>query len=249
MYSYKTMNYTFCQDDISAFAAKFEAQKIAFAPLAFQAVRALRDFNILRAVSDAGEKGLSREEAALSADISLYGAGVLLEIALGLGVVKLSDNKTGDERFVLGKIGFFLLEDEMTCVNFDFVNDICYKGDFELTESIKKGKPEGLNGFGSWPTIYDALAFLPDTARKSWFNFDHFYSGIAFHDALPIVFADPKPRRLLDIGGNTAKWALACCEYDREVHVTVADLPGQTAVAKKKCGRRRFCGSYFGISL
>jgi hypothetical protein len=50
--------------DLRALDAKFEAQKIAFAPLAFQAVRSLRDLNILQALSDSGEKGLSREEAA-----------------------------------------------------------------------------------------------------------------------------------------------------------------------------------------
>ena len=231
------MDYAVYRNDIPALEAKFEAQKIAFAPLTFQAVRALRDLNILRLVSDAGDRGLSREEAAESAGISLYGAGVLLEIALGLGVVKLADEQrdtlAGAERFVLGKTGFFLLEDAMTDTTFNFVNDICYKGAFELTESIKKGKPLGLEVFGSWPTIYNALAVLPEPAKKHWFNFDHFYSDIAFPDALPIVFADPKPRRLLDIGGNTAKWALKCCAYDKEVHVTVADLPGQTDAAEK----------------
>jgi hypothetical protein len=300
------------QKDISAINAKFEAQKIAFAPLAFQAVRALRDLNILRLLSDAGDRGLSREEAAKTAGISPYGAGVLLEMALGLGVVKLaagpvagpardgpSESAAGPvvepvggpgesaakpaepapgepavepapdgpgesaagpvaklaggpgesaapggpadrERFVLGKTGWFLLEDEMTGVNFDFVNDICYKGAFELIESIKTGGPQGLETFGSWPTIYDALAFLPERAKKSWFEFDHFYSGIAFSGALPVVFADPRPRRLLDIGGNTAKWAVQCCTYDNAVQVTVADLPGQTAMAEKNAAAAGF---------
>ena len=239
------MDTAFYKKDISALAAKFEAQKIAFAPLAFQAVRAMRELHILKAVSEAREKGLSREEPARSAGISLYGAGVLLEIALGLGLVKLARNEKDEangepERFILGKTGFFLLEDELTSVNFDFVNDICYKGAFELTESIRKEKPLGLNVFGSWPTIYDALAFLPDAAKKSWFNFDHFYSDIAFPGALAAVFADPRPRRILDIGGNTAKWAVKCCEYDREVHVTVADLPGQTALAEKNAADAGF---------
>jgi len=234
------MDDTCYRKDVSALAAKFEAQKIAFAPLTFQAVRALRDLKILRAVADAENRGLSREEAAKVAGISSYGAGVLLEMALGLGVVKLAGDTGEDERFVLGKTGWFLLEDEMTAVNFDFVNDICYKGAFELIESIKTGTPQGLKSFGSWPTIYDALASLPEQAKKSWFGFDHFYSGIAFPEALSTVFADPKPRRLLDIGGNTAKWAVLCCAYDATVQVTVADLPGQTAVAEKNAAAAGF---------
>jgi ubiquinone/menaquinone biosynthesis C-methylase UbiE len=229
--------------DIRALDAKFEAQKIAFAPLTFQAVRALRDLKILEALSDAGDKGLSREEAADGAGISVYGAAVLLEMALGLGVVKLAAADT--ERFVLGKTGWFLLEDELTNVNFNFVNDICYKGAFELGQSVKTGRPRGLDVFGSWSTIYEALSSLPEKPKKSWFDFDHFYSDIAFPEALPIVFGESstesiKPRRLLDIGGNTAKWAIQCCRRDSAVQVTVVDLPGQTAVAEKNAAAAGF---------
>jgi hypothetical protein len=235
--------------DISAVAAKYEAQKIAFAPLAFQAVRALRELGLLRAVSDAGDRGLTREEAARSAGVSVYGAGTLLEMAAALGVVRPAagapdcpeaDPDTGKdagktERFTLGKTGWFLLEDRMTAVNFDFVNDVCYRGAFDLTRSVKTGRPEGLKVFGDWSTIYEGLASLPEDAKKSWFAFDHFYSDIAFPEALPIVFpaGSPGPRRILDIGGNTARWALLCCRHDPAVRVTVADLPGQTAEAER----------------
>jgi hypothetical protein len=244
----------YTKDSIRAVDAKFEAQKIAFAPLAFQAVRALRELGILRALSVAGEGGLSREEAAAGADISVYGAGVLLEMALGLGVVKFApagqrppaaggeepEPPERAERFVLAKTGWFLLEDEMTAVNFNFVNDICYKGAFSLVDSVRSGRPEGLKVFGeNWSTIYEALASLPEGPKKSWFAFDHFYSDIAFPEALPPVFAR-KPRRLLDIGGNTAKWALQCCRYDPDVAVTVADLPGQAAVAEKAAAAAGF---------
>jgi hypothetical protein len=126
-----------------------------------------------------------------------------------------------------------LLEDELTRVNFDFVNDICYKGAWDLGASVKSGRPEGLKVFGSqWSTIYEALSSLPEEDKKSWFAFDHFYSDIAFPEALPIVFAS-RPRHIVDIGGNTAKWALACCRYDPDVCVTIVDLPGQTAVAEQ----------------
>ena len=48
------------------------------------------------------------------------------------------------------------------------------------------------------------LAQLPDQVQKSWFEFDHYYSDNAFPEVLPIVFAN-KPKRLLDVGGNTGK--------------------------------------------
>jgi hypothetical protein len=231
-------NYT--EDKLHAVEAKFEAQKIAFAPLTFQAVRALLELGILRNISDAGDAGLSREEAAEQAGVSVYGVGVLVEIALGMNVLKLHPDTDREERFVLGKIGWFLLEDDMTRVNFNFINDICYKGAYDLSESIRSGKPRGLAGFGEeWNTIYEALSSLPHDARKSWFDFDHFYSDIAFPEALPIVFASAV-HRLFDIGGNTAKWAIGCCAYDPKVEVTIIDLPGQTAEAEKNAAAAGF---------
>jgi hypothetical protein len=223
------MQESYYQDKISAIQAKFEAQKISFSPLVFQAVRALLELGILRKISDTGEKGLDREEISSQTGISTYGAGVLVEIALGLGILKLLPDT---ERFILGKIGWFLLEDSMTRVNFNFVNDICYQGAYNMTKSIQSGKPCGLSVFGEWQTIYEALSSLPPAAKKSWFDFDHFYSDIAFPEALPIVFASPV-KKLFDIGGNTAKWAIACCSYSSDVEVTIIDLPGQTDAARK----------------
>ena len=221
-----------------AIDAKTKAQEIAFAPLAFQTVLALRNLGMLKSINDAGDAGLPAEAVAEKAGVSLYGAKVLLEFALGMGVVKLVP-EVREERYVLSKTGWFLLEDDMTRVNMDFVNDICYKGAFNLTESVKNGRPEGLSVFGKWTTIYEALSTLPEQAKKSWFAFDHFYSDIAFPEALPIVFAQ-KPKKILDIGGNTAKWSICCCKYDPDVKVTIVDLPGQTAVARENAAKAGF---------
>ena len=218
-------------DKIRAIDAKTRAQEIAFAPLSFQTVLALRDLGMLKSISDSGEAGLTAGEIADKADVSVYGAKVLLEFALGMGVLKLVP-EIREEKYLLSKTGWFLLEDDMTRVNMDFVNDICYKGAFHLIDSIRSGKPEGLSVFGNWTTIYEALSSLPEKAKKSWFAFDHFYSDIAFPEALPIVFAR-KPRWMLDIGGNTAKWSMACCKYNPNIKVTIVDLPGQTAVAEE----------------
>ena len=271
----ENFNDSYSKDKIRAVDAKYEAQKIAFAPLAFQAARALLELGILKAISDSGEKGLSFGETAEAAGISVYGAKVLLEIALGMNLVKVPlspgsgqpSGKPGseDDRFVLGKIGWFLLEDEMTRVNFNFVNDVCYKGAYELTRSVKTGKPAGLEIFGvgeelspcgpaegagsegtgsknpGWATIYEALSSLPAQVKESWFAFDHFYSDIGFEEALPIVFSS-NPKKIIDIGGNTAKWAVRCCRYDPQVEVIIVDLPGQTAMAEKEIALAGFSG-------
>lgn len=232
----------FKNDNIRAVDAKTRAQEIAFAPMTFQAIRAMLELGILQMIEDAGDRGISGKELAEKSKISLYGVNVLCEMALGMEVIKLSQDSIFEknERYVIGKIGWMLLEDELTKANFWFTNDICYQGAWDLLESIKNDKPAGLKVFGDkWTTIYEALSSLPERAKKSWFDFDHFYSDIAFPDALPIVFAK-KPELLVDIGGNTAKWAIACCRYNSSVHVTIMDLPGQTAVAEKNAAKEGF---------
>ena len=229
----------FAEDKISAIDAKFEAQKIAFAPLCFQAVRALLELGIMQAISDSGDAGISVQDLCDKTKISEYGIKVLSEMAVGMNVLKLK-NEAGTEKLFLGKVGWFLLEDNLTKVNFNFTNDICYKGAFDMIDSVKNRKPAGLKVFGDqWTTIYEALSTLPDREKKSWFDFDHFYSDIAFPQALPIVYAQ-KPKLLFDIGGNTAKWAIASCKFDPDVHVKIIDLPGQTAVAEKNAAAAGF---------
>lgn len=225
------MDRFYLNDSIRAVDAKFEAQKIAFAPYAFQAARALRDFGILEAVSGAKEQGATVAAIVERLSLSEYAVATLLEFGLSMGLVKLRDEQE-PFHYVLGKVGFFLLGDQMTRVNMDFCHDVCYQGAFSLEESLKSGKPEGLKVFGQWKTIYEGLASLPPKVRESWFAFDHYYSDIAFPDALPIVFRN-KPAQLFDIGGNTAKWALTCFRYDPAVKVTIIDLPGQVADAQR----------------
>jgi hypothetical protein len=240
MRGFTTENYT--KDTIKAVDAKFEALKIAFAPLTFQAVKALLELGLLKIISDSGDKGIGCEKAAEQAQISLYGAKVLLEIALGMNIVKILPCPSGEERFVLGKTGWFLLEDEMTKATLNFVNDICYKGAFELTRSVKTGKPLGLEVFGrEGKTIYEVLSSLPEKEKESWFTYDHFYSDIGFEEAIPIVFSH-NPKKIIDIGGNTAKWAIRCCRHDPRVEVLIVDLPGQTAVAEQKSAQAGFSG-------
>ena len=80
----------FKTDSLRAIDAKFEAQKIAFSPLTFQAVRALLELGLLRAVEQAGDGGISAADLAEQTAVSPYGVAVLCEMALGMGVLKLA---------------------------------------------------------------------------------------------------------------------------------------------------------------
>ena len=233
----------FKNDNIRAVDAKFEANKIAFAPLAFQAIKTMINLGILQAIEAADDEGISRKDLSEKTNVSEYGVGVLCEMALGMNVIKLTEDSVSDpktEKYKLGKVGWMLLEDDLCKVNFWFTNDICYEGAWDLEKSIVNGKPEGLKVFGDqWTTVYEALSTLPEKAKKSWFDFDHFYSDIAFPEALPIVFSK-NPKTILDIGGNTGKWSITCCKYNPDVKMTICDLPGQTAVAEKNAAEAGF---------
>ena len=155
---------------LSALDAKFEAQKIAFAPLTFQATVAMLDLKILDAVDDSGIEGITLPDISKKIDISSYGVGVLLDMGLSMGIFWVEEG-----RYILDKIGHFLLNDPLTRANLNFSKDVCYRGSEYITASIQTGKPEGLKTFGDWKTIYPWLSQLPKTVKKSWFDFDHFY--------------------------------------------------------------------------
>jgi len=218
------MSYDFGNDKKSAYQAQFDAQKLAFAPIMFQAARSLRNLGILETIKKHSE-GLSIEEVAEKLNLSVYGVKVLLEAGLSLELVYARNHK-----FFITKTGWFLLTDDLTNVNMNFTHDVNYLGFFKLEESIKNEKPEGLKVFGEWETVYEALSQLPEPVRKSWFGFDHYYSDESFPLVLPILF-ESNPKRIMDVGGNTGKFSIKCAQYNPDVHVTILDLPGQLADA------------------
>lgn len=222
-----TARYNYHQDNMSAFDAITEAQKIAFAPMLFQAAVNLRDSGILSLLDKNKKLGITRAELTNQCDLNDYAVGVLLDMGLSGQILYHIDG-----RYFIGKVGHYLLHDPMTRVNMDFTQDVCYQGLFHLKESLQQSKPAGLKVFGEWPTIYPALSQLPEPAKQSWFAFDHYYSDGAFSAALPYIFA-LTPTMLYDVGGNTGKWAIRCCQHDEQVAVTIIDLPQQIALAEK----------------
>jgi ubiquinone/menaquinone biosynthesis C-methylase UbiE len=196
------------------------AQAIAFGPLIFQAARVLRNSGILALLGDHPD-GYEDVEVAKLTSMSVYSARILLEAGLVAGMLELEDN-----RYRVTVVGRIIQRDRMTRINMDFVHDVCYRGGFHLEEALRDGEPAGLRELGDWATIYEGLCECSDQVRKSWFAFEHYYSDISFRRALPEVFRH-KPRTLLDVGGNTGRWAVQCCKYDPDVRVTIMDLQGQ----------------------
>ncbi|EEW0866910.1 methyltransferase [Escherichia coli] len=222
------------QDTLSTLDAITEAQRIAFAPMLFQAALCLRNAGILDYLDQQGKQGAPLNAITEQTVLNEYAVSVLLDMGLSGRIITCKEGN-----YYLAKIGHYLLHDTMTRVNMDFTQDVCYQGLFFLADSLNEGKPSGLKVFGDWPTIYPALSQLPDAARASWFAFDHYYSDGAFNAALPYVFAN-NPTTLYDVGGNTGKWALRCCKYNENIAVTLLDLPQQIVLAKENIANAGF---------
>ncbi len=238
----------YTKEQLSAVEAQRRAEFIAWGPAVFQSQRLMIKLGLFDMLRDCGDEGLTRAEIAERTGLSDYAAKCLLEASLCIGSV-LVDADNG--RYTLSKTGWFLLNDPATRVNIDFNHDVNYEGWFHLEEALLEGRPAGLRHFGPWPTVYEGLSQLPEQVQKSWFGFDHFYSDSSFPEALEIVFGKYGVKSLYDVGGNTGKWALRCVDHDKEVEVTVLDLPQQIEMmrenTKGKPGAERIKG--YGINL
>ena len=222
--------------NIKAIDALEEAHRMAFAPFIFQTVVSLRKLGIFDLIFEKRKKGgISKEAIAETLQLSVYGVGVLLEMAESSNMVTQDENG----QFKLTTIGYFLAYNETVSVNINFAHDVCYKGMYHLDEAIKTGKPEGLKELGNWKTIYEGLSQLTPIQQKSWFDFDHHYSDDIFAEALKIVFKKDR-KAVFDIGANTGKFTIQCCKHNPSVNMTMVDLPGQLNVALKNVEQEGF---------
>lgn len=241
----------YTKETLSAYEAQRMAEFVAWSPVVFQVSRLMLKYGILDLLRDHRD-GLTLAElqqllAETAHPLSSYALKILLEGSLSIGTV-LIDDKTN--KFRLSKMGYFLLTDPATRANVDFNHDVNYRGLFHLDEALEQGKPAGLKTLGNWVTIYEGLSQLDAQVQKSWFSFDHFYSDHSFSTALETVFRN-SPKQLMDVGGNTGRFALRCVDYNPKVEVTIVDLPGQIGMMQKNIvghtGAERIHG--FGTNL
>lgn len=225
---FKSESDRYTQEQLSAREAQRQAEFIAWGPIIFQVSRLMVKLGILDLLRDS-LAGLTIEELQEKTQLSRYALKILLEASLSAGTVLID---TATDRYSISKTGWFLLNDPATRANIDFNHDVNYRGMFYLEEALREGKPAGLKTLGDWPTIYEGLSQLPPEVQKSWFGFDHFYSDHSFDTALGIIFGK-HPLHLMDVGGNTGRFALRCVEHDKEVNVTIVDLPGQIGMMQK----------------
>lgn len=217
-------------DTLTALQAQRHALEIVFGPMLFQVAWVMRRIGVLDLLADPTcPEGLTLQEICAALGRERYPLQVLVEAGLSGGILIRGPGGPGEvERYRLTKAGHLLAQDATTGVLMDFVQEVCYLGMAELGRAMETGEPAGLKRLGDWPTIYAALDALPATMREAWYRYDHYFSDCTFAAALGTVFATA-PRTLLDVGGNTGRWALRCVAHDPRVEVAVLDLPHQAA--------------------
>ena len=248
MHLFPSLEKQFSKEQYTARDAQQLAYLIAFGPSIFQTARLMLKYGIFAMLEQQGD-GMTADEIMHQTNLSEYAVKCLMEASLTMGTV-LIDPAT--DKYTLSKVGWFLLNDDLLRVDIDFNHDVNYEGWFVLDKALEEGRPAGLEHFGNWATIYEALSQLPPQVQKSWFGFDHFYSDNSFDHALEIIFnhcGDVK--KLLDVGGNTGRFALRVVDYNAEAQVTICDLPQQLELMRKavagQAGAERISG--YGMNL
>ncbi len=241
----KAKKETFFKDrEYHAFTALEKAHFLSFAPYAFQASVLLRDYGILNKLESKPEGSSFSDLKKEFSQISEYGIRILIEAGIGIGLLYEENNK-----YFITKTGSFFLNDRMVVVNTNFMQDVCYQGAYKLKESIEKGIPAGLPYLGNWKTVYEGLSKLNEQQKKSWFEFDHYYSDFVFPEVMKIIFDnDKRPLKILDIGANTGKFSSHCLQYDSQVEMYLLDLPGQLEMADENMKSQGFEGRYHLIA-
>lgn len=189
------------------------AQKLVFAPLAFQAISTAIELGILEFLD---KKSSTVSEIMSGLNLDEYVVKTLLQVTEANKITKKTD-----EKYSLTRLGKMFLYDDMTKANFNYVKDVCYLGASELTSSFLQKSPMGLKKFvGDFPTIYPALTVLPEKMKKSWYEFDHLYSDNCFEFVLSIIGENYSS--IYDIGGNTGNFEKLCLKNNFDI--TMLDL-------------------------
>lgn len=246
MHLFERLKYAFTKEPYNVRQAQEMAHIYSWGPVIFQVSRLMIKYEILEMLNEHSE-GLTQEEIAAKTGLSVYSVKCLMEASLTTHIV-LIDPQT--DRYRIAKTGWFLLRDEMIRADINFNHDVNYEGWYMLDNALVESYPAGLKHFGEWSTIYEGLSSLPESVQRSWFGFDHYYSDHSFNEALSIIDAN-KTRTLLDVGGNTGRFAMRCVAANPTIEVTICDLPQQIILmceaTKDKKGSDRIHG--IGMNL
>ena len=224
MQLFENIKKVFSREPYNAQQAQEMAHLYSWGPVIFQVCRLMIKYGILDLLHDHRE-GLTQDEIARATGLSDYAAKCLLEASLTTHIVLINPDT---DKYTLAKTGWFLLRDQMIRADIDFNHDVNYEG----------------------------LSSLPEHVQKSWFGFDHYYSDHSFDEALDIIDKrqktkdkSPQPLHLLDVGGNTGRFAMRCVEANPSIEVTICDLPQQISLMQQATAGKPGAERIHGVGI
>jgi hypothetical protein len=193
------------------------------APFAFQGALAARDLGLLAAVRTPA----TADQLVHATGLPATSVAVLLEACLACELVA----EVAPASWTLTTVGTVWLGDPQVVRDADFTHTVCWHGLADLPAALRAAAPVGLRRFGPWPTIYAGLTQLAPEVRRAWSAYDHGHSDSAFPAAIAQL-RRTAPATVLDVGGNTGRFAVALLGADPQVRVTILDHPGQVSEAQ-----------------
>ena len=215
--------------------AQSAAHRLATAPFAFQAARAARELGLLSAVGAAGAAGATADGLAERTRLPETSVAVLLDACLAAELMV----EPTPGRWRLTAVGEVWLRDQHVVRDAEFTHAVCWLGLADLTASLREGAPVGLRHLGPWATVYEGLSELPPGVREAWFAYDHGHSDAAF-DAAIALLREAAPRRVLDVGGNTGRFATRLLGADPGITLTLVDHAALAAEATRNLAAAGF---------
>lgn len=212
--------------EYSAVEALTDAQKLIFSPMIFQTIGTMLDLGILKLID---EQPISANLIMDKLNLSEYAVNTILESAQVFGIIDCDK----ENLYSVTKLGKSFLYDRMTVVNFNFIRNCCYLGASEMTKSFLNEKPMGLKTFyKDSDTIYPVLPEMSEQFKKSWYEFDNYYSDNCFEEVYDII-ASQNPKKLFDIGGNTGGFEKVCLIKNPNIDISMLDLKANIDVISK----------------
>jgi ubiquinone/menaquinone biosynthesis C-methylase UbiE len=206
-----------------------ELTPILFGAAAFQQLNAACELGLFDLLHQ--RPNLCKEEIAAELRLQPRAIDILL---LGTTALRLTE-KVGPHYFN-SKVIDDLVSNGMWQIFKDtvaFEQYICYAGQVDFTESLRDNTNVGLRRVpGSGRDLYRRLAENPQL-QKVFYRYMHSWSKLAN----PLLFRNldlSNARRVLDVGGGDAVNAIGLVKAFPHVDVTVLELPGGAAIARRK---------------
>jgi SAM-dependent methyltransferase len=106
---------------------------------------------------------------------------------------------------------------------------------FYLDEALKRQTGRIESFLASGKLFMKAYRNCQGMCKRVGLHVITFFRTLHFLRYLPHIYNKQNNiKKLLDIGGNTGKWAIASTKYNPDISITIMDLPGQLNVAKNK---------------